>query len=111
MDGKSRGFIIFAFLFGGVGILFLLWGLGVSVGKWWPAFFTAVGLASLARGLREIANVILGLLLIGWSIAGIICLHASELEIDHALPFFIGAFILWIPLAWLFGKFLSTDTK
>ena len=111
MAGRHRGLIIFSFLFAGVGILFLLWGLGVSVGRWWPAFFAAVGLASFARGLQEIAHVVFGLLLIGWSIAGIVCLHADEIGIDHGLPFFIGAFILWIPLSWVLGKFISTDTK
>ena len=111
MAGKSRGIIISAFIFGGVGILFLLWGLGVSVGKWWPVFFTAIGIASLVRGLREIGNVIFGLLLIGWSAAGILCLHADEIGIDHGLPFFIGAFILWIPASWFIGRFISTDTK
>ena len=111
MAGKSRGIIIFAFLFGGVGILFLLWGLGVSVGKWWPVFFTAIGIASFARGFQEIGNVVFGLLLIGWSAAGIVCLHADKLGIDNGLPFFIGAFILWIPASWLLGRLLSTDTK
>jgi len=95
MAGKSRGIVIFAFLFGGVGILFLLWGLGVSVGRWWPVFFTAIGIASFVRGFQEIGNVVFGLLLIGWSAAGIVCLHADKLSIDHALPFFIGSFILW----------------
>jgi len=111
MPGKSKGIIIFSFLFGGVGVLFLLWGLGVSVGKWWPTFFAAVGLASFARGFQEMGNVVLGLLLIGWSAAGIVCLHAGELGINHALPFFIGAFILWIPASWFIGRLLSTDTK
>ena len=111
MAGKSRGIIIFAFLFGGVGILFLLWGLGVSVGKWWPVFFTAVGIASFARGFQEIGNVVFGLLLLGWSAAGIVCLHAEDLGIDHGLPFFIGIFILWIPVSWILGRLLSTDTK
>ena len=111
MAGKSRGIIIFAFLFGGVGILFLLWGLGVSVGKWWPVFFTAIGIASFARGFQEIGNVVFGLLLVGWSAAGIVCLHSDKLGIDHALPFFIGAFILWTPASWFLGKLLSTDTK
>lgn len=111
MSFKSRGLIIFSFLFAGVGVLFLLWGLGVSIGKWWPAFFAAVGFASFARGMREMANAILGILLVGWSAAGIVSLHSNELNIDHGLPFFIGIFILWIPLSWLLGKFLSTDTK
>ena len=111
MARKSRGIIIFAFLFGGVGILFLLWGLGVSVGRWWPVFFTAVGIASLVRGFQEIGNVVFGLLLIGWSAAGIVCLHADKLGIDHGLPFFIGAFILWVPVSWVLGRLLSTDTK
>lgn len=111
MAGKSRGIIIFSFLLGGIGILFLLWGLGVSVGKWWPAFFAAVGLASFTRGFQDIGNVIFGFLLIGWSAAGIVCLHADELGIDHGLPFFVGVFILWIPASWFIGRILSTDTK
>ncbi len=111
MPGRSKGIIIFSFLFGGVGVLFLLWGLGVSVGKWWPAFFAAIGLASFTRGFQEIGNVVLGLLLIGWSGAGIVCLHAGEFGINHALPFFIGTFILWIPASWFIGRLLSTDTK
>lgn len=111
MAGKSRGLIIFSFLFGGAGLLFLLWGLGVQIGKWWPAFFAAVGLASFARGFQELGHVVFGLLLIGWSAAGIVTLHSNELGIDHGLPFFIGVFILWIPVSWLLGKTLSTDTK
>jgi hypothetical protein len=111
MARSSRGLVIFSFLFGGAGLLFLLWGLGVSIGKWWPVFFAAVGLASLARGFGEMAHVVFGLLLIGWSAAGIVCLHAGELSIPHALPFFFGAFILWIPASWLIAKVLSTDTK
>ena len=71
----------------------------------------AIGVASFVRGLSEVGNVVLGLLLIGWSAAGIVVLHAQELEIPHALPFFIGAFILWIPVAWVLGKPISTDTK
>ena len=111
MAGKSRGIIIFAFLFGGIGILFLLSGLGVSIGKWWPVFFTAIGIASLVRGLQEIGNVVFGLLLIGWSAAGIVCLHSNELDISNGWLFFIGAFILWIPTTWVLGRLLSTDTK
>jgi hypothetical protein len=111
MAGRNRGLIIFSFLFGGAGILFLLWGLGVSLGKWWPVFFTAVGLASFARGFREIGHVVFGLLLIGWSAIGIICLHSSDLNIPHGLPFFIGGFILWVPVSWLLGRMLSTDKK
>lgn len=109
--GKSRGIIIFSFLFGGVGILFLLSGLGVSIGKWWPVFFAAIGVASFARGFQEIGHVVFGLLLIGWSAAGIVCLHAEELNIARGLSFFIGAFILWIPASWMLGRLLSTDTK
>lgn len=111
MARNSRGLIIFSFLFAGAGLLFLLWGLGVQVGKWWPAFFAAVGLASFARGLQEMAHVVFGLLLIGWSAAGIVALHGTELGIPRTLPFFIGAFILWIPISWLLGRVLSTDTK
>jgi len=111
MAKKYRGLVIFSFLFGGAGLLFLLWGLGVSIGKWWPAFFAAVGLASFARGFGELAHVVFGLLLVGWSAVGIVSLHGEELGIAHALPFFIGAFILWIPVSWLLGRTLSTDTK
>ena len=111
MAGRGRGMTIFMLLFGGIGALFLLWGLGVSVGKWWPVFFTAIGLASFVRGVNEIAHVVFGLLLIGWSAAGIVCLHHNEIGIDHAIPFFIGAFILWMPLSWILGRLISTDRK
>jgi hypothetical protein len=111
MAGKSRGIIIFAFLFGGVGILFLLSGLGVSIGKWWPVFFAAIGIASFVRGLQEIGNVVFGLLLTGWSAAGILSLHSEDLSIPNGWLFFIGAFILWIPISWVLGRLLSTDTK
>jgi hypothetical protein len=111
MAGRSRGILMFALIFGGVGALFLLWGIGVNVGKWWPVFFAAIGFASFVRGMNEIAHVVFGLLLIGWSAAGIVCLHHAEIGIDHVLPFFIGAFILWMPLAWMLGRLISTDRK
>ncbi len=103
----SRNWVIWAFIFGGIGLIFLLAGLGVNLGQWWPVFFTVVGLASIARGVREQGNVTLGLMLIGWSAGLIAALHHAELGIPHATWFFIGVFILWIPAAWLLGRGLT----
>mgnify|MGYP001150846499 CR=1 FL=1 len=103
----SRNWVIWAFIFGGIGLIFLLLGLGVNLGKWWPVFFTVVGLASIARGVREQGNVTLGLMLIGWSGGLIASLHSGELGIEHGFWFFLGVFILWIPIAWLLGRALT----
>ncbi len=107
MKTGNRGLVIFSILFVGAGILFLLWGLGIHVGKWWPVFFTAVGLASFARNPEETANIVFGLLLTGWSIAGIACLHGNELGITHPLPFFIGVSVLWIPVSWILSRIIT----
>ena len=103
----SRNWVIWAFIFGGIGLIFLLIGLGKDLGKWWPAFFAVVGLASIARGVRERGNVTLGMMLIGWSAGLIVALHGEKLGIPHATWFFIGIFILWIPVAWLLGNVLT----
>ena len=103
----SRNWVIWAFIFGGIGLIFLLIGLGVNLGQWWPVFFSVVGLASIARGVREQSNVTLGMMLIGWSAGLIVALHGEELGIAHATWFFIGVFILWIPVAWLLGKSMT----
>jgi hypothetical protein len=107
----SRNWVIWAFIFGGIGLIFLLIGLGVNLGKWWPVFFTVVGLASIARGISEQGNVTLGMMLIGWSAGLIVALHHAELEIPHAAWFFVGVFILWIPVAWLLGRALTPSSE
>ena len=53
----NRGWLISAVLFGGIGVIFLLWGLGVNLGRWWPVFFAIIGFASLVRGFRERENL------------------------------------------------------
>lgn len=103
--------MMFTLLVGGPGVLLLLLGLGVELGKWWPLLFTAVGLASFARGLGEIAHVVFGLLFVGWSATAIACLHHAEIGIPHPWLFFFGGFIIWLPLAWMLGKLISTDRK
>ncbi len=107
MAHRNRALTIFALLLGGAGVLFLLWGLDVNVGRWWPAIFAAIGLASFARGMRERGNVVVGLLLVGWSAAAILALHSEDLGISHGIPFFIGVFILWMPATWLLARVLS----
>ncbi len=107
----TRGWQISAVLFGGIGVIFLLLGLGVSLGRWWPVFFAIIGIASLMRGIRERENLIMGLLMIGWSAAAIVSLHQADIEfIRSGWLFFIGASIVWIPIAWLLGKALAPET-
>jgi predicted anti-sigma-YlaC factor YlaD len=101
--GASRGWMLSAVTIAAVGILFLLWGFGVDLGKWWPAVFVAFGLASLIRGMQYSENIVWGLLLMGWGVIGVLTLHATQLGIVHALPFLIGAGLVWIPVALLFG--------
>lgn len=110
MAKKGSGLLIFSILMGGAGLLFLLWGLGVATGKWWPAFFFAIGLASFARGFRERVNVIIGFLIMGWSAGAIAALHHEELNIN-GIPFFIGVIILWMPIAWFLGRLLAPSPK
>jgi hypothetical protein len=107
----NRGWQISAVLFGGIGVIFLLLSLGVGLGRWWPAFFAVIGLASLVRGMRERENLIMGFLMIGWSAAAIISLHHADIEfIKSGWLFFIGTSIVWIPVAWLLGRSLARET-
>jgi hypothetical protein len=107
----NRGWMISAVLFGGIGVIFLLWGLGVDLGRWWPAFFAIIGLASLVRGIRERENLVFGFLLIGWSAIAIVSLHSPDIEfIRSGWFFFIGASIVWIPIAWLLGRAMAPET-
>lgn len=99
----SRGWLLTAVTLTAVGVLFLLWGFGVDLGKWWPVLFVAFGLASLIRGVRYSENVVSGLLLIGWGAIGVATLHATGLGIAHPWPFLIGASLIWIPIALFFG--------
>ncbi|MBD3368753.1 hypothetical protein GF402_00130 [Candidatus Fermentibacteria bacterium] len=109
MGLATRNWIIFAVLFGGVGVLLVLLGLGVDLGRWWPLFFVIVGLASIARGVRERGNVVLGLMLMGWGADAIVSLHGPDLGIDRAFWFFLGVAILWVPVAWLLGRAFTPD--
>jgi len=107
----SRGLQISIIVFGGIGTIFLLLGLGVDLGHWWPVLFTVLGLASIVRGIRERENMVLGFLMIGWSIAAIVALHHADLEaIRQPWLFFIGASIIWVPVAWLLGRALTPET-
>jgi hypothetical protein len=101
--GASRGWLLTAVTLSAVGVLFLLWGFGVDLGKWWPAVFVAFGLASLIRGMKYSENVVSGLLLMGWGAIGVLALHSGELGIVHSWPFLIGAGLIWIPVALFFG--------
>jgi len=111
MAGRGRALVLFTLLVGGPGVLLLLLGLGVELGKWWPLLFTAIGLASFARGLNETGHVVFGFLFTGWSALAIVCLHHVEIGIPHPWLFFLGGFILCFPLAWLLGRLVSTDRK
>ncbi|MBC8428756.1 MAG: hypothetical protein H8D05_00780 [FCB group bacterium] len=110
MARKKRGLLIFSILMGTAGVLFLLWGLNIDTGKWWPVFFFAIGLASFARGIRERVNVIAGLLIMFWSCGAIAALHHETLDVN-GIPFFIGIFILSMPLAWFIGRLLTPEPK
>jgi len=99
----SRGWVLAAVTLAAVGVLFLLWGFGVDLARWWPSVFVAFGLASLLRGARHSENVVSGLLLMGWGALAVIALHSSLLHIRNGFPFFIGACLIWTPVAFLFG--------
>lgn len=107
---KKRGLLIFSILMGTAGILFLLWGLKIDTGKWWPVFFFAIGLASFARGIRERVNVIAGLLVMFWSAGAVAALHHETLNV-HGIPFFIGIVILSMPAAWFIGRLITPEQK
>jgi hypothetical protein len=109
MSAVGRGWVLGAVLFGAVGVLFLLMGLGVGIGRWWPAIFCAFGLASLIRGLKYSENVFTGFLLLGWGAAGVITLHHESLGIPSPWLFLIGILVLWIPVSALLAKVGSGD--
>jgi hypothetical protein len=101
--GASRGWVLSAIIFAAVGILFVLWGLGQDLGHWWPLLFVAFGIASLVRGMVRSENMVFGLLLIGWGSLGVVSLNHAELGIPKPFLFFIGASLIWIPVALFFG--------
>lgn len=109
MAGVGRGWVIMAVVLGTVGLLFILWGFGVDLGRWWPSVFCAIGIASLIRGLRHRENVFLGFLLLGWGAAGIAALNHDSIGIVRAWPFLIGALIEWIPVSSLLAKLGGGD--
>jgi len=47
---------------------------------------------------------VFGLLLIGWGAIGVAALNAAALGISNTIPFLIGAGLIWIPAAMLFGR-------
>jgi len=100
----TRGWILPAITLASVGIVFLLWGFGLDLGNWWPIVFCAFGAASLVRGMKRRENVVFGLLLIGWGAIGVAALNAAALGISNTIPFLIGAGLIWIPAAMLFGR-------
>lgn len=106
-----RSLMIFSGIMVVVGLLFLLPGLGVGIGKWWPAFFSLVGLVSLLRGISERAHVVFGMMLFGWGAAGVAALHAPDLGIDSGWLFFFGVFFIWMPIAWMLGRVITPREK
>ena len=107
----NRGWLISAVLFGGIGVIFLLWGLGVNLGRWWPVFFAIIGFASLVRGFRERENLVFGFLLIGWSAAAILGLHSPDIEFIRSGWFFLmRASIIRIPVACLLARAMAPET-
>lgn len=106
-----RALMIFAGIMIVIGLLFLLPGLGVGIGKWWPAFFSIIGLVSLLRGISERAHVVFGMMLLGWGAAGVVALHSFELGIRSGWLFFVGIFFIWMPIAWLLGRVITPSEK
>ena len=106
-----RGLMIFSGLMLVIGLPFLLLGLGVDIGKWWPAVFCIIGLVSLMRGISERAHVVFGMMMLGWGAAGVIALHSFDLGIANGWLFFIGLFFIWMPLSWLIGKAVTPTEK
>jgi hypothetical protein len=99
MPTVSRGWVIWTIVLGSLGAFLVLWGMGVSVGRWWPVLVSMLGVASLARGMQRRENCVLGFLLIGWGAIGVLAFHHDLLGIVSILPFLLGALVLWIPIA------------
>ncbi len=107
MAAVTRGWVVGAIALGAIGILFLLWGFGVDLGRWWPLVFSLFGIASFARGMVYRENTVFGFLLLGWGVIGVLALHHEAVGIVLVWPFLIGASILWIPISVLLGRLTS----
>ena len=106
---KAMG--IFAIIMIALGLLFLLPAIGVNLGHYWPGVFCLFGVVSLFRGLAERVNVVLGMLFIGWGAAGIAALEHEALGIKHGFLFFIGIFLIWMPVAWFIARVITPKEK
>lgn len=108
MRPVTRGWVVFALIACGLGLVFLLMGMGMNLGRWWPVIFAAAGLAAIAANPGRVESCVLGLLLVGWSALAILSLHHGELEIiRNGWLFFFGASIIWMPLAFLLGRLIG----
>jgi len=111
MTAMTRGWAVWMIALGAVGLLFILMGFGVDMGRWWPLVFTLFGVASLTRGIVYRENTVLGLLLIGWGLIGVAATHGGTLGIVSVLPFLFGALVVWAPLAVLLARVIRPESK
>jgi hypothetical protein len=108
MGPVTKGWVVFAVIACGLGVVFLLMGMGMNLGRWWPVMFAAAGIAAIAANPRRTESCILGLLLLGWSGLAILSLHHGELEfVRNGWLFYFGSSIIWMPVAFLLGRLIG----
>ena len=108
MKAFSRGLTVFTVIACGLGIVFLLMGMGLNLGRWWPFIYAAMGIASKAANPRRSESVVLGLLLVGWSALAIVSLHHDSIGfVRNGWLFFFGGAIIWMPLAFMLGRLMG----
>ncbi len=108
MKAITRGLVVFTIIAFGLGIVFLLMGMGFNLGRWWPVIFAASGIAVIAANPGRVESTILGLMLIGWSSLAVLSLHHGEIEfVKNGWLFFFGTSIIWTPLAFLLGRMIG----
>jgi hypothetical protein len=108
MRTVTRGLIVFSIIACGLGVVFLLMGMGINLGRWWPVVFAASGIAAIAANPGKVESAVLGLLLLGWSALAILALHQGDLEfVKNGWLFFFGSSIIWMPVAFILGRLLG----
>ncbi len=108
MRPNGKGLVIFSVIACGLGLVILLLGVGVNLGKWWPVIFAVAGAASMAGNPGRVESAILGLLLLGWSALAVVSLHHGDIGfIRNGWLFFFGASVVWMPVAFLLGRMIG----